>query len=346
VNMATRIQYYAQSAEEAKGRAFSVLFLIVFLLTSLAWTGQVWGQTQLARVGILSFVSISDDAAPETWFLPFLRTLSDQGWVERKNVSFEYRSAHSDPARFAEAAKALVDLNVDVILAVGAPAVRAAHATTRTIPIVAADYTADPIANNYVESYARPGGNVTGIFLDAPSIAGKWFELLQAMVPDLSHVAVLWDPSPGSNHLLAIRSVAKSLSILVQVVEVRKPDDLSPAFDGLSKQTQAVIILPSPMHYSYSAQLAGLALKHRLPATSMARAFAMTGGALAYGPTEPATYERSAVLVAKILGGAKAANIPLERPTKLELVVNLDTAKTLGITVPQSILLRADGVIK
>ncbi len=329
-----------------RARCAPVLLVVASVLVATWSIGQAWGQERLARIGVLSFISISDDTALDTWYTPFSRTLEARGWTEGKNVSFEYRSANGDPSQFNKAAKEIAGLGVDIILAVGAPALREAHLATETIPIVAVDYTTDPIANGYVLSYARPGGNITGIFLDAPSFAGKWFELLKAMVPDLSQVGVLWDPSPGANHLLAIRGVANSLAIPLKVVDVRKPEDLEPAFNALSEKVQAVIILPSPMHYSYSSRLAGLALKYQLPATSMARQFAMTGGTIAYGPDEPATYERLAVLAAKILSGNDIGNIPVERPTKLELTVNLESAKTLDITVPQSILLRADEVIR
>jgi putative ABC transport system substrate-binding protein len=184
------------------------------------------------------------------------------------------------------------------------------------------------------------------VFLDAPEFTGKWLELLMAMIPDLSRISVLWDPGPGTTHLQAVRSAAGSFDIKLQVVEVRKPDDIEKAFAALRGPPQAVIILPSPMIYQQSARFAKLALKHQLPATSFAREFAIAGGALAYGPDDTWSFERQAVMVAKILGGAKPAEIPVERPTKIRLVVNLKTAKTLGITIPQSILLRADEVIR
>ena len=190
------------------------------------------------------------------------------------------------------------------------------------------------------------GGNVTGVFLEAPECGGKWLGLFKAWVPDLARVAVLWDPGPGANHLQAVRNVASSLHIKLQVLEVHKPDDIDTAFSTLRGRPQALIFLPSPMIYWQSARLAELALKHRLPATSMAREFVNAGGALAYGPGRAASWERSAVLVAKILGGSNPAELPVERPTKIRLVVNQKTAKALGITIPQSILLRADEVIR
>jgi putative ABC transport system substrate-binding protein len=240
----------------------------------------------------------------------------------------------------------MVELNVDVIVADSAPTLRAAYAATRTIPIVATDYTTDPVAEGYVLSYRRPGGNVTGVFLDAPEFAGKWFELLKAMIPGLSRVAVLWDPAPGPTHLQAVRSVAGSLNIRLQVLEVSKPAGIDTAFSAISEGTQAVIILPSPMTYGQIARLARLALKHRLPATTMNPEFASAGGIIAYGPDSDLTDERMAIMVAKILSGSKPAHLPVERPTTFQLVVNLKTAKALGITIPQSILLRADEVIR
>jgi putative ABC transport system substrate-binding protein len=288
---------------------------------------------------------VADKTGWAHFLVLFRRTLADRGWVEGKNVTFEFSSAHDDPSRFAAAAQTLVESDVDVVWAVSAPALRAAHAATRTIPIVGIDYTADPIAEGYVQSYGRPGGNVTGIFLDAPDFAGKWFELLQAMIPELSSVAVLWDPAPGTTHLLAARKIAKSLDIRLQILEVRTPDDIDNAFAAIGK-SQAVIILPSPMIYNESVRLARLALTHKLPAISFAREFAVAGGAVAYGPEDNSATESLAVLVAKILGGANPAELPVERPTRIQLLVNGKTAKALGITIPQSILLRADEVIK
>jgi putative ABC transport system substrate-binding protein len=329
-----------------KNRVAAVLILVGAVLTSSGGTGEAWGQAVLPRVGILSFASATDNPTREIWFEPFRRTLADQGWVEGKNVAFEYRSAHSDPSRFAEAASELAGLKVDVIWAISAPALHAAYAATRAIPIVAVDFTTDPIAEGYAESYARPSGNVTGVFLDAPEFAGKWFDLLKAMIPDLSYVSVLWDPAPGTTHLHAVRSVSSALDIKLQVLEVHKPDDIDTAFAALRGPPQAVIILPSPMIYWQSARLARLALKHRLPATSFARQFAIVGGAIAYGPADTSVAGRVAALVARILGGAKPGDLPIERPTTFKLVVNLKTAKALSITIPQSILIRADEVIR
>jgi len=315
-------------------------------LTCLPWTSEARGQDEVARVGILSFFKIDEKPDNEPWVDPIRRVLADEGWSEGKNVSFEYRSAQSDPSKFSAAAAELAKLDVDVIYALSAPALHAAYSATHKIPIVAVDFTTDPVASGYIKSYARPGGNVTGVFLDAPGFAGKWFELLKAIVPELTHVAVLWDPGPGTNHLDAVRSVAASLSIKLQVLEVRKPDHINTAFDSLRSKTQAVISLPSPMSYNQSTRLARLALEHRLPAVSMFRDFADVGGILTYGPEVTSTGSSIAKLVAKVLSGDKPAEIPVERPVKFQLLVNLKTAKILSLAIPQSILLRADKVIR
>ena len=268
--MMTYSRHYTRTQRDMKNWVATLLLLSVSLLITLSWTGEAWGQAKLPRVGHLSFLAVTDDPTWGAELEQFRRNLANQGWIEGKNVTLEFRNAHSDPTQFVEAAGELVGLKVDVIFAGSAPALRAAYAATHTIPIVAIDYTNDPIAEGYAVNYARPGRNVTGVFLDAPEIAGKWFELLKAMVPDLSRVSVLWDPGPGATHLQAVRSAAKLLDIKLQVLEVRKPDDIDRAFDALRGPPQAVIFLPSPMIFGQSARLARLALKHRLPATSMA----------------------------------------------------------------------------
>jgi putative ABC transport system substrate-binding protein len=344
--MNTIFGHYTRARHETKRRFFSALLLVVSLLTTFGSIGQAWAQTDIKRVGVLTFTSSTDNPTRKYWTGVFRRALSDLGWTEGKNIAFEYRSAHSDPSRMAHAATALAALKVDVIWASSAPIVRAVHAATSTIPIVAIDFTTDPIAEGYIESYARPGGNVTGVFLDAPKFAGKWFELLSAMVPDLSRVAVLWDPGPGVIHLQAVRNVAGPLGIKLDILEVHKPDDLDNAFDALRGRVQAVVILPSPMLFDQGAQLASLTLKHKLPAISMAQLFVKESGLISYGPEAHSAYASSAVLVSKILSGGTPAELPIERPTKIHLLVNLKTAKALNLTIPQSILLRADEVIR
>jgi putative tryptophan/tyrosine transport system substrate-binding protein len=326
---------------------FSLAFIFAaVLLTASGWPGESRAQTSVARVGILTVDAATNDAGEGPWLVAFRHKLAEQGWSEGRNVAFEYRDAGGDPARFTAAANELMRLKVDVIFAGSAPALRTAFAATRTIPIVGLDLTTDPIAEGYAQSHSRPGGNVTGVFLDAPGFAGKWLELLKAMIPGLAHVAVLWDPSPGSAHLQAIQSVAPSFGIQLQVLEARKPDDIDRAFSAFRGRPQALIVLPSPMLYVQSGRLAKLALKQRLPATSMFREFADSGGAVAYGPEMAATARRCAVIAAKILSGADPAVLPLAQPEGVELVVNLKTARAIGLAVPESVLAGATTVIR
>ncbi len=338
-------KHHARGEERMRHGHRALLLLTVALLTSLGWTAESWGQAKVPRVGILNYGATTDDEVKQ-WVELFRRKLADQGWIEGKKVAFEYRRAVGDPSQLAEAAAELVRLKVDVIYADSAPTVRAARAVTSTIPIVASDFTTDPIAEGYIESYRRPGRNITGVFLDAPEFSGKWIELLKAIVPDLSRAVVLWDPSPGPAHLLAVKALARSSGLQLQVIEVRQPADIAKAFTAFHGRPQALIILPSPMMYFQSEQLAKLTLKHLLLAASMARAFADAGGVIAYGPEDSHLDERCAALVAKILGGAKPADLPVERPTKFKLIVNQKTAKAFGLVIPQSVLLQADEVIQ
>jgi len=326
-------------------RIAAVALIAASLAMGLAWTEERAIQERTPRVGILAFGGTSDDVIQQ-WLKPFRLTLAERGWIEDKTVSFELRAARADPSQLAEFTTELVRLKVDVIFATDAPSVRAAYAATHSIPIVAFDFTTNPVAEGYVESYGRPGGNLTGVFLDSPEFAGKWIQLLKATAPNLSRVAVLWDPTPGRAHLQAVQDIARSSGLRVEVVEVRQPEDLETAFASFRSRPQAVIILPSPMIYKQSEQLAKLTIKHRIPSTSMFRRFAEAGGAVAYGPDMASSTERAAMLVAKILEGAKPAELPVERPTKVQLIVNLKATKALGLTVPESVLYRADELIR
>ncbi len=315
-----------------------------FLLIAASSMDPSWAQTKIPQVGVLIvYPSLSKEV--QQWFKPFPRTLSERGWIEGKNVAYEYRDGNGDPTRLAEPAAELVQLKVDVLLAVGPPSMRAALAATRDIPIVALDLETDPVAAGYAESYSHPGGNLTGLFLDAPELAGKWLELLKTIVPRLTRVVVLWDPTEGSVHLDAVRNAAPALGVRLQVFEIHTPEDINKAPSAFGGRAQAMIVLPSPMMWGQSARLARVAKTHRLPATSMFVPFANAGGLLAYGPELAATVEQCAVLVAKILSGAKPGDLPVERPTKFEFVLNLKTARDLHLTVPDTVLLTATRVI-
>jgi len=327
-----------------KRRTCVLLALSALVVAITFHTEKTCAQTRIPHVGVL-IVYPSLSAEVQQWFKPFPRTLSERGWIEGKNVAIEYRDGAGDPTRLAEPAAQLVQLKVDVLLAVGPPAMRAALAATRDIPIVALDLETDPVAAGYAESYSHPGGNLTGLFLDAPALAGKWLELLKTVVPNLSRVVVLWDPTEGSVHLDAVRNAAPALGVKLQVLEIHTPEDINKAPSAFRGRAHAMIALPSPMMWGQSARLARLAKKHRLPATSMFVPFADAGGLLAYGPELAGTVEQCAVLVAKILSGAKPGDLPVERPTKFEFVVNLKTARDLHLTIPDTILPMATRVI-
>jgi putative ABC transport system substrate-binding protein len=278
------------------------------------------------------------------WFPAYLRVLQDHGWVEGQNVVFEYRSGHSDPLQIARGASELVQDNVDVMLAIGPPAVRAAYESTHSIPIVAHDLETDPVAAGYAESYGHPGRNLTGMFLDTPEVATKLLQFLQEIVPGLSRVVVLVDPSSGPAFLLAIKRIAPSAGIQLQIVEVHNSQEIAKAASVFSGRPQALVVLPSPLMFVQSPELAKIANKRRLPAISIFSRFVDAGGLLAYGTA--GAEDQFAVLTAKVLSGTKPADLPIERPSKFLLGVNLKTAKALKVEIPQSILLQADQIVR
>jgi putative ABC transport system substrate-binding protein len=312
------------------------------VLIATLWTDASWAQSKIARVGILSINHVRD------WLstMHFYQTLGEHGWVEGKNVMFEFRDSGGDPTRLTEPAAELIRLKVDVLFPMGPPSVRAAFAATRDIPIVAHDLETDPVAAGYAQSYGRPGRNLTGLFLDSPDLAGKWLELLKATVPRLSRIVVLWDATSGRVALDAVRDAAPALGIKLQVLEIHTPADIDNAPSAFGGRAQAMIALPSPMMYFQSEHFAKLATKHQLPGASMFVPFADAGGLLAYGPNMAATYEQCAVLLARILGGAKPSDLPIERPSKFEFVLNMKTARALHLTVPDTVLLRADRLVE
>jgi putative ABC transport system substrate-binding protein len=280
------------------------------------------------------------------WYEEFVRALARRGWNDGANIAFEYRSVHGNPPQYDASAAELVGLNVDVIVTDSAPATRAAFGATDAIPIVGLDFTNDPVAAGYVQSYGQPGGNLTGFFLDAPGFSIKWVELLREMIPGLSQVAVLFDPAPGKAHLEGVQVATKHFGIAMRVVNVHRPADLEPAFSTLQGWPQALIILPSPMLWEQSERLAELTMKYNLPATSMAPPFAQAGGLLSYGPNVAEAGERCAILVAKILRGAKPGRLPVERPQRFDLIVNVKTANALALTVPETVLVSASRVLR
>ncbi len=319
-------------------KRIAALRLIVALAVAFLATPVSWAQTKIARVGYLTL----NDGETQLFLPQMKQILAERGWIQGKNLVMEGRFASGEPPQYTEAAKELAALKLDFIFARGAPALRALFAATRSTPIVTTDLSSDPVASGYAESYNRPGKNVTGVFLDAPQFAGKWLDMLTGLVPRLKRVAVLWSPDTGSVHLSATQQIAKTLRIRAQVYEVHSMHDVEKAFAEFKGRHQAVVILPSPLAYAHSPKFAALALKYRLPATSMARGFAEAGGTVSYGPDQHELDKRAFDLAAKILEGAKPSELPIETPTRFDFLINTTTAKKLGLKVPDRFLVGAE----
>ena len=302
-----------------------------------------------ARIGLLKAPDDPSPAGPSPHTVVALKEgLAEHGYVEGRNLVIEYRHPRKATERVEDLAAELVRLSVDVIHAAGPTALRAARATTTTIPIVAHDFETDPVASGLIASYARPGGNVTGTFLDLPEVAGKWLELLRQVVPKLARVAILWDPTSGDAQLRVVEGAARALRLAVQVLEARDRGEIEARFRAaVEARAGGVVVLSSPLFSGGgSKHLAELAVRHRLPSVSLFQIYAEAGGLLAYGPDNLALYRQEGRFIGKILAGARPADLPIERPARFELLVNMKTAKRLGVTVPSEVMLRADRVIE
>jgi len=278
----------------------------------------------------------------------FRREFFKLGYVEGKNIAFEYRDAEGKPDRFPAVADELVRLKVDVIVTASTAGALAAKNATRTIPIVF--YSAvDPVVTGLVDSLARPGGNITGFTVISAALAGKRLELLKETIPKLSRVAVLWNPQdPGpAQQWKESQLPARELGLQLHSMEVSSADKLEDAFKEATKaRTAALAVTESPLTVSSRKQITELATKNRLPAIYTRREFVETGGLMSYGSDRAEPYRRAALIVDKILKGAKPADLPVEQPTKFELMINLKTAKVLGLTIPPVVMMRAEKVIK
>ncbi|MFS8085134.1 MAG: ABC transporter substrate-binding protein [Acidobacteriota bacterium] len=296
---------------------------------------------RLPVVGVLT--AVPDVRA--TAFSRMPRGLLGLGYVEGGNFTLEFRSAAGKPAAFLAYAAELAARKVDVIYAQGPAAVDAAREATRMIPIVAMNWETDPVQAGWAHRLARPGGNLTGIFLDIPALAGKWIELLRAAAPSLRRVGLLWDATTGSAQLLA----AQDFGIETQVMEVKSAVDIETALRaGMRAGIGPIVVLSGPelSQSAHHKQIADFAAKNRLPAISLFRGFSNAGGLMPYGHNQENFTPRAGVLIGKILNGAKPGDLAIELPTKFELVINLKTARAMGITIPQSLLLRANEVIQ
>jgi putative ABC transport system substrate-binding protein len=326
------------------GLLLRIIALVVFVapVVAEAQTGKP------PRIGMLLSGSAPTPQQPNP-FLDALRGgLRTLGYVEGQNVVIEYRWSEGLDQRLPDLAADLVRLNVAVIVTAGTPATLAAKATTSTIPIVMAS-VGDPVGSGIVASLARPGANVTGLSLLDTELDGKRIELLKEAVPGLTRLAILWSANdPGMTLAFSrVETAAHALGLVLQSLAVRQSGDFADAFQTAgARRAEALIVTAQPFTIRHRAQILDLAAKQRLPTMYTDRRFVDAGGLMAYGPSLADLYRRAATYVDKILRGAKPADLPVEQPTTFELLVNLRTARVLGLTIPPSLLVRADQVIE
>jgi putative tryptophan/tyrosine transport system substrate-binding protein len=313
--------------------------------TALAWSLAARAQQPaMLVVGFLGATTPSGASARTAAFVEQLRKL---GWIDGQNITIQYRWAEGRADRAAEIAAEFVQLKVDIIVTSGVPAVLAAKRATSAIPIVFT-VVADPVGNGLVTSLARPGGNITGLSNQSTDVAGKRLEILHEVVPGLRRLAIIADvANPDSViELREVQMAAAKLGLEVIVLEIRQRDDIAPAFATLNGRAEALYITSDPLVNTNRAQIHTSAVAARLPTIYNAKEFVQEGGLMSYGPDFLDLSRRGAEYVDKILHGAKPAEIPVEQPTKFELIFNLTTAKALGITLPQTLLVAADEVIE
>jgi putative ABC transport system substrate-binding protein len=302
---------------------------------------------QPGKLPTIGLLGSSTPSAMGQWVAAFVQRLRDLGWIEGRTVAIEYRWAEGRSERAAEIAAEFVRLNVDVIVTYASVAVLAAKQATSVIPIVFAAAT-DAVRAGLVASLARPGGNVTGLSLLQTDAAGKRLELLREFVPGLRHLAILANVSaPGS--LLEMREVqaaARTIGLEATTLEIQRAQDIVPRFDTLNDRAEALYVCTDPLIISNRARIHTLTIGARLPTIYNSREYVETGGLMSYGPNWVDRWKRTAEIVDKILRGTKPADIPVEQPTKFDLVINLTTAKLLGLAVPPSLLAISDEVIE
>jgi putative tryptophan/tyrosine transport system substrate-binding protein len=302
---------------------------------------------QPGKLPTIGFLGSTTPTAQSQWTAAFVQRLRELGWIEGRTVAIEYRWAEGRSERFAKFAAEFVRLKVDVILAHNTPPVLAAKQATSVIPIVFAS-ASDPVGTGVVASLARPGGNVTGLSSVSPDIAGKRIELLREVVPGLRRLAILANVD-NPYVVLEIREVqaaTRMLGVEVALFEIRRAEDIAPAFERLKGRAEALDVLSDPILFTNRIRINTLALGARLPTMYLVREYVEAGGLISYGPNWPDQWRRAGDYVDKILRGAKPGEIPVEQPTKFDLIINLTTAKALGLDVPPTLLARADEVIE
>ena len=301
---------------------------------------------QSAKLPIIGFLGGTTASAMRAWTDAFVQRLRELGWIEGRTVAIEYRWAEGRNERYSEIAAEFVRLKVDVIVTVGA-AVAAAKQVTSVIPIVFA-VANNPVGIGLVASLARPGGNVTGLSNQTADLAGKRLELLREIVPSLHQLAIMANLGyPASVlEMREVEATASALGLEVITPEIRRAEDIAPAFEEVRGRVEALSVITDPLMVTNRVHINTLAQGARLPTIYPAREYVESGGLISYGPNYPNLFRRAAEFVDKILRGAKPSDIPIEQPTKFDLVINLKTAKALGLAVPGTVLARADDVIE
>jgi ABC-type uncharacterized transport system substrate-binding protein len=326
-----------------KGSILSILFVVVLL--AIAVIAEAQQPNKIQRIGVL--------APSSAYFLSsqleaFRQALRELGYVEGQNIAIEYRYAEGKLDRLPALAGELVRLKVDIIVAASTPAALAAKNATKEIPIVF-ETIIDPVASGVAASLARPGGNITGVTMGGAELYGKRLELLKETIPKLTRAGILWNPTSTAAqlNLKETRAAAQPLKLEVQSLEVRSPEDIEPAFDAATRaKVSAMMITQSPPLTMYSKRIVDLAARHRLPVIYPQRQWPDSGGLMSYGSNVDDSYRRLASYVDRILKGVKPVDLPVERSTKMELVINLKAAKQIGLTIPPNVLARADKVIR
>ena len=325
-----------------QNRKWLGLFAIIVALTVCGARTEAQQTKKVPRIGYLT--SALDRFNPNRD--AFRQGLRDLGWVESQNILIEYRYAEGKNERLTDLAADLVRLKVDLIVTTGGTATNAAKQATRLIPIVFTQVGA-PDKQGFVANFARPGGNITGLSNVAEELSGKRLELLKEAIPKVSRVAVLWDSATGRHSSEATEEAARLLGVQLQILEATGRDDFDRAFEAATKgRAGAITVLSSGIFHTHREALVSLSSKNRLPGVYDHKDYAETGGLMSYGPDVPELFRRAATYVDKILKGAKPADLPVEQPMKFEFVVNLKTAKQIGLTIPPNVLARADRVIR
>jgi putative tryptophan/tyrosine transport system substrate-binding protein len=319
-------------------------------ITLLGGAAAAWplaaGAQQAAKLPIIGFLGTATPSAWSQWTAAFLQRLRELSWIEGRTIAIEYRWAEGRPDRFAEIAAEFVRLKVDVIVAFGG-AVPAFKQATSVIPIVFA-VAADPVGSGLVASLALPGGNVTGLSLQQTDASGKRLELLREVIPGLRRLAIMGNVGYRGSVLEMgeVQATARTLGLEIITAEIRRAEDIATSIEALKGRAEALYVIGDPIIDTYRIRINTSALGARLPTMHIAKEYVAAGGLMSYGPNYPDLFRRTAEIVDKILRGTKPADIPVEQPTRFDLVINLTTAKALGLKIPESLLLRADEVIE